>query len=299
MAKIISVGNISMGGTGKTPMVIKLGRFFIEIGFRVAVISRGYKGRVGYGLNLISDGESILMQPPLAADEPFLIATKLNKAFVVTCKDRKAAYNFSLEKFNPQVVILDDAFQHRRIQRDLDIVLLDYNNPISTGFIFPFGYLREFPSALKRADIILFTKTPEGVENIPVSMEKYIFNKPIFYSSVKVEGIFYKGEPVDKKLKFFAFSGIANNKSFFQMLENQSIQVVGSAGFRDHHSYSEGDFKKLKKILKSSHADLFVTTEKDFVKLSSEMKDMTSILKIDTSIRNEDLFFNCILNKIN
>lgn len=299
MAKIISVGNITMGGTGKTPMVIKLGNFFIEKGFRVSIISRGYKGRAGYGLNLISDGKSILMQPPMAADEPFLIATKLNGAFVVTCKDRNTAYDFSMERFNPQIVILDDAFQHRRIKRDLDIVLLDYNNPISTGFIFPFGYLREFPSALKRADLIIFTKTPEGIEELPENMEKYTYNKPIFYSSVKVDGIFYKGELVDKGLKFLAFAGIANNKSFFKILENESLRVVGSISFGDHHCYSERDFKKLKKILKNSDADLFVTTEKDFVKLSSEMKDMTAILKIDIHIRNENLFFDYILSRIN
>jgi len=155
-------------------MVIKLGEYFIQKGYKTAVISKGYKGKIGYGFNLISDGKNTLLKPPLAADEPYLIAIRLKKAVIATCSDRNLAYRIICDKFNPDIVLLDDAFQHRKIERDVDIVLLDYQNPISTGFIFPFGYLRQIPSSLRKADIVVFTNTDENYI-IPEKVSKYVF----------------------------------------------------------------------------------------------------------------------------
>ncbi|MEF3254104.1 MAG: tetraacyldisaccharide 4'-kinase [Deferribacterales bacterium] len=287
-----------MGGTGKTPMVIKIGKYFIDKNLKVAVISRGYKGKIGYGLNVISDGKALLLKPPLAADEPYLIANKLPTAYVVTCKDRNLAYNYISEHYHPDIILLDDAFQHRRIKRDLDILLLDYNNPISTGFIFPFGYLREFPSAIQRGDIIVFTKVPEGDIKIPLNVKKYIRGKDIFFSRTKIVGVFLGEEMIGKDLKFFSFSGIANNRSFFLMLIKNGYNIVGNKGFRDHHSYQDRDFLELKRYLTNSKADLLITTEKDYVKLDDNIKKFTAVVRIEFEIDREEDFFELIISKI-
>jgi tetraacyldisaccharide 4'-kinase len=298
LAKIISVGNISLGGTGKTPMVIKLGEYFIHKGYKTAVISMGYKGKIGYGFNLISDGKNILLNPPLAADEPYLIAIKLKKAVVATCRDRNLAYKIIYEKFKPDIVLLDDAFQHRKIERDVDIVLLDYQNPISTGFIFPFGYLRQTPSSLRKADIVVFTNADENCI-IPEKVINYVYSKPVFFAKKSLAGVFLNNNLfnyLDKE--FFVFSGLANNRNFINFLTNQNINVAGYKGFSDHHDYTTKDFLYLKKMLLKYKADLLLTTEKDFVKLDDELKKITAAVQIETEIIEEEKFFKFISNKL-
>lgn len=288
-----------MGGTGKTPMVIKLGNFFIEHGKKVSVISRGYKGRLGYSLNVISDGKNINYHPPMAADEPYLIANILKSASVITCKDRKTAISYAIKNFSPDIILLDDAYHRKDIKKDLDLLLLDYNNPISTGLPFPFGYLREPPTAIKRADLILFTKTG-GKRDLPEKVKKYVTGKPVFFSDIDFKGVFLNGIPLNtKNLKFVAFSGIANNHQFFKFLGKNGIELVKNKGFSDHHYYTIKDFERLKKMIDLSDADYLITTEKDYVKLSEEMKKITAYVKIDIKIYDEIVFFQFILSKCN
>ncbi len=299
MTKIISVGNITMGGTGKTPMVIRLGSFFIEHGKKVSVISRGYKGKLGYSLNVISDGEKIYYHPPMAADEPYLIANILKSASVITCKNRKVAVEYAIKHFSPDVILLDDAYHRNDVEKDLDILLLDYNNPIATGLPFPFGYLREFPNAIKRADLVLFTKTG-GKKDIPDNVKKYVSGKPIFFSDLDFKGVYLNGTMINtQNLKFVAFSGIANNEQFFKFLYKNNINIVANKGFLDHHAYNDKDYEKLKKMFNSSSADYFITTEKDYVKLNEDMKKFTAYVKIDMKIYDEPSFFQFILSKCN
>ncbi|MDR2400816.1 MAG: tetraacyldisaccharide 4'-kinase, partial [Deferribacteraceae bacterium] len=178
---MVSVGNIAMGGTGKTPFTIFLAKLFAKTGKKTAVLSRGYKGGLGYSLRVISDGNEIYFTPPLAADEPYMMAQNLPGTIVITGKDRNKSFSYAMEHFSPppEIFILDDGFQHRKMRRDADILLLDYSNPLSTGFIFPFGYLREFPSAIKRADILVFTRA--AARRIPDKAAKYCADKPIFF----------------------------------------------------------------------------------------------------------------------
>lgn len=298
MAKIISIGNIALGGTGKTPMVIKLGKYFIQKGYKTAVISRGYKGKIGYDFNLICDGDNILLSPPFAADEPYLIAISLKDAVVATCRDRNLAYRIICDKFKPDIVLLDDAFHHRKIEKDLDIVLIDYQNPISTGLIFPFGYLRQPPSSLKMADIIVFTNANNN-RSIPVKITKYIKDKPIFFSDVKIKGVFYNNMLIDCSNKqFFAFSGIAKNKNFLNLLKRLNINLSGFKGYMDHRNYTNRDFSYLKKMLLKYRADMLLTTEKDYVKLDEELKKITAVVQIETEIIEEEKFFQFISDKL-
>lgn len=185
MSKVISIGNISMGGTGKTPVTIMLAKHFISQGKKICILSRGYKGNIGYDTNVISDGENILVGPDKAADEPYMMAVNCPEAVVITGKERFRSYEYAEKKFKPDIYLLDDGFQHRRMKRDIDIVLLDHKRPASTGWMFPFGYLREPASALKkRADIVIFTRA-ENTTIPEKKVAKYIEGKPIFFQQYR------------------------------------------------------------------------------------------------------------------
>ncbi len=296
MSKIISVGNISLGGTGKTPFTMLLANHFISQNKKVCILSRGYKGKVGLGTNVVSDGNNILLHPPLAADEPYMLATSLKKAIVITGKERIKSYEYANKHFSPDIFILDDGFQHKKMKRDINILLLDHNNPISTGLPFPFGYLREFPSAIKRADVIIFTRATSN--QIPAKVKNHVKNKPCFFSKIKIKGIFDENnhDKTDEmgNLKIFAFSGIAKNNSFFHSLEQIGLNIAGTKSFKDHHFYSEKDEINLINLLNKSNADKFITTEKDFVKLSKQMKEKTNYLKIDIELTDKANFFKLI-----
>ncbi len=294
MSTVISVGNISMGGTGKTPFTLMLSKYFLKAGRKVCILSRGYKGKIGLDTNIICDGKNILLKPPLAADEPFMLANHLKNAIIITGKDRTKSYKFAKMKFSPDIFILDDGFQHRKMHRDIDILLLDYKKPISTGFPFPFGYLREFPSAIRRADIVVFTRAED--EKIPDEVEKYILNKPYFFSQIFTTGLFNNEnvcvtEKV-KNSKFIAFSGIAKNNSFLNTLRQQGLNIVKTTFFNDHHSYTERDEEKLLKLIQKNEADFFVTTEKDFVKLTENIRMKALYLRMEVKLNNEKVFFN-------
>jgi tetraacyldisaccharide 4'-kinase len=284
-----------MGGTGKTPLTLMLASYFISTGKKVCILSRGYKGKIGLDTNIISDGKNILLTPPLAADEPYMLANSLKEAIVITGKDRIKSYNYAKKLFSPDIFILDDGFQHKKMKRDINILLLDHSNPISTGLPFPFGYLREFPTSIKRADIIIFTRATS--KQIPAKVKSYIKNKHIFFSHIETDGIFnnnYKKIDLNDKLSFFAFSGIAKNKQFVQTLINLNIKIKGTKFFKDHHIYTKSDERSLLKSLKDSKADLFITTEKDFFKLSSNMKEITTFLKIRIKLDDTQKFFKLI-----
>ncbi|WP_303700895.1 tetraacyldisaccharide 4'-kinase [Flexistipes sinusarabici] len=299
MCRIISVGNISMGGTGKTPFVIYLCRELLHRGFRVCVLSRGHKGKIGLGTNIIYDGEKFLVDKKLAADEPFLIAQKLQNVPVITGKDRVKSFKLAVERFSPDFVVMDDAFQHRKIHRDIDIVLLDHSNPVSTGFVFPFGYLREMPKNLQRADIVVFTRAK--AQTVPDKVKRYVKSKPVFFSHIVVDGFYFKGEKfprdVVQNYKFYAFSGVASNRKFFKMLTEKNISVTASRSFPDHHIYNKKDFACLTAGLKKSGAEYLITTEKDYVKLSDELKNKTFYTAISTRLNNELAFWNSVFEK--
>lgn len=300
MCKIISVGNISLGGTGKTPFCIYLAEKLLSEGAKICILSRGYKGKIGLDTHMIHDGNKLLLYPPKAADEPFLIASRLKEACVITGKDRRKSFNTAKRTFNPDYVILDDGFQHRRLGRDVDIVLLDHSNPLSTGFIFPFGYLRERPKSLSRADIIVFTRAVNN--KLPESVVRYVSDKPIFFSNTKIKGFYYKDEAVDenflKNSAFFLFSGVASNRKFFDMVYNTNILVKGKKFYPDHHSYKERDFRRLIKEKKELGADFFLTTEKDYVKLPDYMKEETVCLQISLTIDREKDFWAVLFDKL-
>ena len=295
MAKIISIGNISLGGTGKTPFAIMVAKHFIEQGKKVCVLSRGYRGKIGYDTAVISDGENILIGPDMAADEPYMIAVNCPGAIVITGKERKESYDYAEREFKPDVYILDDGFQHKRMKRDIDICLLDHKRPVSTGWMFPFGYLREPASAIERADIVIFTRAED--ETIPAKTAKYLKDKPVFFSNIKFAGLYDDDGKKDIEYQgktAYAFCGIAAPFKFFNFLRSLGIKIVRTKIFGDHHKYLDREGYSIMKRAEELEADLVVTTEKDYVKLTEDMKQDMLYVKIDIDLKNSERFFQIL-----
>jgi tetraacyldisaccharide 4'-kinase len=292
--KVISVGNISLGGTGKTPFTIKLANHYIEQGKKVCILSRGYRGKIGLETNVISDGTNILVKPPLAADEPYMMAENCKGAIVITGKERTESAKYASEHFSPDLFILDDGFQHKRMHRDLDILLLDHRKPISTGLPFPFGYLREFPRGTHRADIVVFTRADkEEIPNIAVPLVK---DKPVFYSDVEFIGVqtsevLLSSEDM-KGIRTLAFAGIAGGGRFFGFLYSQGINVVKSRQFADHQHYDDKTLDKLEALADHHKLSMIITTEKDFVKIPPERRLRYAFVRIGLSLNDEKGFYD-------
>ena len=269
--KVISVGNITTGGTGKTPAVIFLTKALSEKGIKCAILSRGY-GRKTVGTMLVTDGETSVANWQNFGDEPSLMAKSLPGIPIVVDSKRHRGGAFLVEKFKPEVIILDDAFQHRRIERDLDIVLINGQDKRSDHKLVPFGLLREPHSSLKRADVLIFTKTNLMQPNLFLNKTIKSVGKPYFSSTLEAENpISIDGKPllIKKKTRVVALSAIADTKGFITTLKQLNVEVVDHFDFVDHHRYKQSDLERLAKQVKRLNVKIVITTEKDMIKLAS------------------------------
>ncbi|MEN3038570.1 MAG: tetraacyldisaccharide 4'-kinase [Candidatus Kryptonium sp.] len=272
---VISVGNIVAGGTGKTPMVEWISRYFSSLGKKVAILSRGY-GRRTKGFVLVSDGEKIFAKPDECGDEPFQMALKSieeNLGWIVAvCEDRYLAGVNVIEKFAVDVFILDDGFQRRDVYRDLDIVIISGEE--IKEFLIPAGLKREPLNSLKRADVICFRKNVDVQAFKPYLKENSLLVK-FDYELLEIRKFFdyilNKSELSGKKV--VAFSGIGKHTNFIKLLKDNNFQIVKDFEFPDHHCYSQRDIKKIIDSIGSTGADFVITTEKDFARLF-EVKEL-------------------------
>lgn len=275
--RVISIGNIAAGGTGKTPMTIYVAKLLQKSGWRPAVISRGYKGAAEKTGGVVSNGSRVLMDASLAGDEPYMMARRLSGIPLLVGKNRYEAGKRAVAQFMPDVIILDDGFQHRRLFRDIDLVLLDDHRFPLNHHLIPRGMLREPVSALMRADALILTRCRQNSPSGPFTrLETRIPGKPIFktthvpYGHALVRHA--RKEPLEdlsflKTKKIFLFSGIAQNDEFAKMIANLAGAVCGVAGFPDHHPYSPDDLEHIRRRAAEAGADIIVTTEKDYVRL--------------------------------
>lgn len=275
---VISVGNVTLGGTGKTPTVAWLASYLIGRGKRVAVLSRGYGGSAEGQLRIVSDGENLLVGPEEAGDEPCLLARKVPGLMVVTGADRYRAGLLALKELNPDLFILDDGFQHLRLKRDLNLLLLDCSRPFGNDRVLPAGYLREPKSAVGRADLVLFTRCrPEGAPRL-ANLEK-----PVCRSLHRLNGCvpLQGGEPLAfsdlKGERCMAFAGIADPAGFFDSLEKEGVQLVTTLAFSDHICYGDAEIAAVLRLKKASRSAFMVTTEKDAVKLAPFMDQLGTV----------------------
>ncbi len=284
---VVAVGNLTVGGTGKTPMTLYLARWFMERGKRVAILSRGYGGSLEGEIRIVADGSTILLSPGEAGDEPYLLASSLPGVMVVIGADRYRAGCLALERLEPDIFILDDGFQHLRLKRDLNLLLLDCAKPFGNGRTLPAGTLREPAAAASRADLVVFTRCnghePAGV-----------IDKPCCAASHRLTGALplAGGEPVSfrslEKLRALAFAGIADPASFFESLEREGVSLAATLDFPDHCKYGEPEIAALCRLKETSRADYLITTEKDAVKLASYRERLGIVYAAGLELRFAD-----------
>lgn len=278
---VISVGNLTTGGTGKTPLVdyvcrVVAGRSHSPENAhskRVCVLTRGY-GRANVNTQVVvSDGVQLLAAAHEAGDEPFLLAQSLLGIAAVICnRDRFAAGRWAIENLGTEIFVLDDGFQHLPLKRDLDIVAIDATNPWGNESLLPTGRLREPRSGLSRAGCIVITRTDQinDASAIKKQIERLAPDKPIFTSRMITSGIkSLAGEVIEHPLQpIAAFCGVGNPPSFFAQLRGEDLTPVLTRTFSDHHHYTQSDVDQLIGDAQDSGAQALVTTAKDAVKLS-------------------------------
>lgn len=305
---VISVGNITVGGTGKTPCVIWLARMLQEQGFKPAILSRGYGGTSKKPVNIVSNGRNILTSSLEAGDEPYLIARSLKNIPIITGPKRVLTGMAAIDELGANILICDDAFQHRQLFRDINLVLLDSEKPLGNGHILPRGELREPASSLKRADAFLLTRAYE-VNKSNLIIEKLTGGKniPVFMSSHNpvniVSGDYNRQLPLAelKGKKVCAFAGIARPESLKKAIEAAGAQIVSFQGLSDHHNYNSEELDNIYNNFLKTKADFLITTEKDGMRLQEFPKYLKKIymLRIELEIiSNKKLFENFILQKL-
>jgi tetraacyldisaccharide 4'-kinase len=277
---VISVGNLTVGGTGKTPVVIWLAEKFLAEGKRVAILSRGYRGSGG------------------TSDEIELMKERLRgRAVFGVGKDRYDAGR-RLEQQGIDIFLLDDGFQHLRLARDIDLVLVDRLQQLRGEKLLPVGRLREPPSALNRADLVIYTRTDGAKQTVKLIQQLKKF--PIFPASTLLLG--FRDPQSDQSLRsarelgpgpYFAFCGIGNPDGFFLDLERWGLSISGRRIFRDHHKYTVLDVTQLERAAAASGARALVTTEKDWHNLlGTNFKEMiVYICVIGMQVTDQEQFF--------
>jgi len=302
--KVISVGNVTAGGTGKTPLVIYLAEKLKENGKKVAILTRGYKRKNKKMADLNKDTLGKINWQDVG-DEPYLMSRRLAGIPIIVTKHRVISGSYADEKYDPDVLILDDGFQHLKLQRDLDIVVIDSTNPWGNGRLLPAGILREPLSSLKRADIFILTKTDkisDLAETID-TLRKYNPHAPMVESMYRKRSMENLSDhsPVDtaklENKKALAFSGIGNPTSFENSLRQLKINVLKYRIFPDHFAYRRKDVLSLWEEAKNLEADFIVTTEKDSVRIPMVNLEEIPIyvFKIDLHITGgEEMLFEKI-----
>lgn len=267
---IISVGNLSVGGTGKTPFVIELCKIIKELGYTPCVIGRGYKRKSRNDI-LVSSGDEVLVDANVGGDEMVMIAKKA-KVLVMTGQSKSYTAKYiddmrasgDLTYKNIDCIIIDDGFQHRKLKRDLDIVLID-KATLDNAYLLPKGRLREPFSSLSRSDIICLTKGASSEKLLQVFPNS---NKPIIETTFKLSNPYSLFSSYDTAHNVITVTGIAKPKYFIEMLNNENINIIYSIDFADHHNFSEKDVRHICEICTVRSCFCIAITEKDAVKLS-------------------------------
>jgi tetraacyldisaccharide 4'-kinase len=296
---VISIGNIAMGGTGKTPFVMHVTELLVERGFRPCVVSRGYKGSYTTDYVIVKDvGNSApKVDAALVGDEPFLIANSIvENAAVMVGRDRLQCATYAAEHMGCDVAVLDDGFQHLRLKRDLDIVLLSGQE----DHMFPLGILREPFSALSRADVIVVNDNQKivspGIQNFLSHRERFRFRSvPLSLNSG--DSSRSRAPESLRNEKVLLVSGIAAPERFIKMAQSLEWSIMDHLVYRDHHNFVSRD---LDRIVKAAKGAWIVFTEKDWVKLRPEFQARRDVLflRIGIQLDNDEIFINRILEAL-
>ena len=286
--KVICIGNLTVGGTGKTPMAMHVAQEIKQLGHKTAIVSRGYRGAAEDRGGIVSDGRTIRMGPQQAGDEPFMIARNLKEIPVIVGKNRFAAGTLAVSEFQADVIVLDDGFQHLRLKRDIDLVLLDGERPFGNTHLMPRGTLREPVSSLKRGTACILTRSRSGTQDaepIVIDLVKKHFSHnrvftsshhPYFYAIKSGGQISHNGvvNPISRQgiarwieKPIFGLSGIARNADFQNTVIAHGLNARGFLEFSDHHRYTMNDLNTIQSKASDADARCLITTEKDLARL--------------------------------
>ncbi len=280
--RVISVGNLTLGGTGKTPFVMMIAETLRGNGLKPAILSRGYGGRSDDSINVVCDGRQTFLSPDWVGDEAVMMAEKLKNIPILTGPDRYQTGRYALEHFGVDTLILDDGFQHLALKRDLDILLIDHSRPLGNGHLFPAGELREPAIETRRADIVCFSRYSGGPINFDTSLLGTI---PQVKTNLRLDSLVRMNDDevldaeILKNEQVAAFCGIAQPEGFMKILLDSQIRPKFFQSFPDHHAYTLQNVKELEARALKEGARFLLLPEKDAVKLR-DMKLTLPFLKV-------------------
>ena len=279
-ALVISIGNITLGGTGKTPLVVWLCNFLHQKNLSCAVLTRGYKT---YAKKSATSSKTTYT----ITDEPAVLSENCPQVEIIVDPDRVAGAAKAIEKLGAKVLIMDDGFQHRRLARDLDIVTIDATQPFGYGKIFPAGLLREPLTSLRRADAVVITRCDQisgselgKIENKLRAVNSNILIAQSIHAAVNIKSTDNSETSIEqlKGGKIYAFCGIGNPNAFFNTTKTLGAEIIGSKVYNDHHQYTQSNLADIYTQARLAGAELILTTQKDWTKIKPLKPDKKEIL---------------------
>lgn len=307
---VISVGNLTVGGTGKTPFVMYLAQLLLRRGFQPVVLSRGYGGKAGRSHRVVSDGRRILCGPNESGDEPFLMARRLEGVPVLVGRNRyRSAQAPLLQKSSRQLVfLLDDGYQHLALQRDLNILLLDATDPFGGNHLLPRGRLREPLNGMRRADLVVITRAHRPLESETIQLTIRRLNPLVPISFFYHDGVAIYDLKNGRRFELRQFlnervvvlAAIGNPAVFVDDLEHYQMRVVDQFLYRDHHRFSQSELDQALSRVDRLSARAVITTEKDAVRLEglSFEKDQVLVFQIECRPENEKAYEEFLLSEL-
>ena len=304
---VLSVGNLTVGGTGKTPLVILLAEMLQKAGRVPSILTRGYGRQPTSSWVVVEPGSRRQGGAAELGDEPALMARRLPKVPIVVSADRYGAGRLAESRFQIGVHLLDDGFQHLRLHRDLNLLVLDATQPFKTGRLLPGGQLRERPAAASRADLIIITRgNPDSTFRLKSALRELGIRCPTFSAQTGLREV-VPAQPVGeipsltpniaRSRPVLAFCGVGNPAAFFADLKSWGFSVADRVAFPDHHRYSESDCRRLIQRARKSGAEIFLTTEKDQINLPDGIswKIPLYVCRVDLEVSDEDRFEKHVL----
>lgn len=291
---VLSIGNLTVGGTGKTPMTRAIAAMLQARGRGVVVISRGYRGRARQGVHEVSNRAALLSTPELAGDEPFMLARQLPGVPVLVGARRTAVGRFALSRYQPHVLVLDDGYQHQQLHRDVNLLLVSADDPFGNGCLLPRGPLREPLAALRRADCVLITtfadESSEAARRLLLAERPDL---PLFVARYEARDLLDLASGARHPLaklegaSYVAFCGLARPRRFQATLARLPGTCLGSRAYPDHHAYGAADLASLTRHLRQRQGEFLLTTEKDAVKIEGLRSPGAPILVLRMELRFE------------